>query len=104
MRKVFCKEQLEKQTVVHGMETAHEGFSHSVWAGGLLAACWGSLGACWGLLGACWGSLGACWGLTSPGRVGVFPKKQPPRWLVWDEKAGILSWAGRLCGVLWDAS
>lgn len=67
MLKVFCKEQLEKQTVVHGMEMAHEDFSCSVGAGGLLAARW-ELNQ--GLAGV---SPGVCWELTrsSPAREGL---------------------------------
>lgn len=54
MLKVFCEEELEKQSVVHGMETAHEDFSCSVWAGGALGTHQGCAG-----------------GSPAPGRVGV---------------------------------
>lgn len=81
--KEFCKEQLEKQTLVHGMEMAHEDFSCSVRAGG---------------------SPGARRGLArsspAPGRIDVFLGKQPPPWMVWDGLTRIPSWAGRLRGVL----
>lgn len=91
--KVFCKEQLEKQTVVHGMEMAHEDVC-SVRAGG-------SLGAHQGLAGSLPGS---CWELarSSPalGKVGVFLRKQTPWRMVWNGETRVLSWAGRLHGVL----
>lgn len=62
MLKVFCKEQLEKQTVVHGMETAHED-ACSVRAGGSLGARWERTRA---LLGACQGLAGSPPGAHQP--------------------------------------
>lgn len=102
MLKVFCKEQLEKQTVVHGMEMAQR----------TSAAC--GLGARWELAGSapgpCWelarALLGARQELTSPGKGWRLPQETDTvaDGLEWGDRGPLLGREVAWCPLLWNTS